>query len=891
MADNKIIIELQSKDSATGQITSSVREMEVSLKNLESTGSGAMSSIQSGSESSIASFGRLAVAVGATSLAIAGLKMAFTEGIKAAEDFNQKTISIAAALTNMAAPGQGSFKEMFERNVGYAQQMFEAFRVEGAKHFANANDMMTIYNKLVQGGYAVRVDEVKYVAILADKIKLATQGQANYTQQLATETNSIMEGQARTGAAVAQELRTRLGPAWADILEQHKQAGTYLEFMASLWPGISAAVARVTNGLTAQTTTLEDNLKKVGREGLAGAYQDIVVLLKQVNEYLEKHGDILSTNIKNSWENIGRTIKEIFNVNAIGGFFNFIEDRTREFSRVVTDLKSAAQFMKGDFSGAMETQRQWAFKRYEQRGKVLSGTESIGHDEIGLDQTKIQDKFAEAVDLGTTAGIKSALDKLAAKYKIPSDILAAVAQAESGFKQSAISPKGAIGVMQLMPGTAKSLGVDPYNTMQNLEGGTRYLAEQIKTFGGDIAKALAAYNWGPNQDALKAPGPLDMSRLPKETRDYVGKIMGHGRGFGDIDKAEKEGERAAREQEKEQEKIFKAMDRLRKRDLKEQEKDAADSGKIAQKLHDEGLKDYLQFINNKKRLDTEATSWTVNALQTVMQDEKLSYDERLKSATQFKELRVAQIDDEITKLQKQYGPRIGGDILQSYKKAQMDQVNSQIKKSTSPEILDWEAAWKRAAENVQDAMADMIYNMLTQSKSAGDLLKNMLQTFTKMFSQMAAQAVMGLAKTGLESMGGGAGILSSLGGLFGFGGSSGGGYGAIVDAIGGISWAGAEGGILGKGFTPIGAYASGGVFTKPTLGLIGERGPEAVVPLKDYDRHKSGGDVQIINVWDPAMVSQIAAQTIQSGAGRKIVLNVVNQDLAERGITRKLIRR
>jgi soluble lytic murein transglycosylase-like protein len=96
-----------------------------------------------------------------------------------------------------------------------------------------------------------------------------------------------------------------------------------------------------------------------------------------------------------------------------------------------------------------------------------------------------------------------------------------VIRAESGFDSRALSPAGAQGLMQLMPGTAREMGVaDPFDPEQNVMGGTRYLKQMLGRYGGDLEKALAAYNWG--------PGNLDRGdgRLPGETRRYIARIKG-----------------------------------------------------------------------------------------------------------------------------------------------------------------------------------------------------------------------------------------------------------------------------------------------------------------------------------------------------------------------------
>jgi len=95
-------------------------------------------------------------------------------------------------------------------------------------------------------------------------------------------------------------------------------------------------------------------------------------------------------------------------------------------------------------------------------------------------------------------------------------------QQESSFRPDVVSPKGAIGLGQLMPATAKELGVDPTDPMQNLEGAAKYLSQQLKRFG-DPSLALAAYNAGPTRVAK-------LGRVPNiaETQNYVKTILGEG---------------------------------------------------------------------------------------------------------------------------------------------------------------------------------------------------------------------------------------------------------------------------------------------------------------------------------------------------------------------------
>jgi hypothetical protein len=99
------------------------------------------------------------------------------------------------------------------------------------------------------------------------------------------------------------------------------------------------------------------------------------------------------------------------------------------------------------------------------------------------------------------------------------DLAAAIARQESGFRQEAVSPKGAVGTMQLMPQTAAELGVDPSIEAQNVQGGVTYLRQLLDRYQGDIPSAVAAYNAGPGR--IDRGGPL-----PQETRAYVSKVLG-----------------------------------------------------------------------------------------------------------------------------------------------------------------------------------------------------------------------------------------------------------------------------------------------------------------------------------------------------------------------------
>jgi len=108
----------------------------------------------------------------------------------------------------------------------------------------------------------------------------------------------------------------------------------------------------------------------------------------------------------------------------------------------------------------------------------------------------------------------------ARRHRVPEDLFLALVRTESNFRPAAKSSKGAIGLAQLMPHTARGLGVNPHDPGQNLEGGARYLSQQYRRFG-DWRLALAAYNAGPEAvERYRGVPPY------RETQQYVRAILG-----------------------------------------------------------------------------------------------------------------------------------------------------------------------------------------------------------------------------------------------------------------------------------------------------------------------------------------------------------------------------
>lgn len=148
---------------------------------------------------------------------------------------------------------------------------------------------------------------------------------------------------------------------------------------------------------------------------------------------------------------------------------------------------------------------------------AVENTTDISFEEV------MDEKLSNSETIDCPKNLEDIFETAASTYNIPLNLLLAVAKAESDFDPDCTSSSGAMGIMQLMPATAKELGVtDAYDPEQNIMGGAKYLAENLKIFNGDTKLSVAAYNAG--RGAVKKYNGIPPYT---ETQNYVKKVLSY----------------------------------------------------------------------------------------------------------------------------------------------------------------------------------------------------------------------------------------------------------------------------------------------------------------------------------------------------------------------------
>ncbi len=324
----------------------------------------------------------------------------------------------------------------------------------------------------------------------------ANEQKTAFDQNLALQQQSRQDAELLDAEKVQAERKKFIGETTLKYVKDAGTTGGFFETPRDWGAGILAAAGN------------EDQQKKLNAQELL---DQVFVEVKKLNRspgegaQSDKDLEVLQASSPGSWHPAAVNM-------ALGE--RYLADGTKELER--NQFKRAWLSSRGTLQGADDA---WNAQQAQKNalptmGQVQPPTGGSG----GPTGSGVSNGGSHG---SADPGVMAMVDAAATKYGVPLDLARRVASQESNFDQSAVSNKGAQGVMQLMPATAADLGVDPTNLEQNIDGGMRYLAQQLKTFNGDPQLAAAAYNAGPG-NVRKYGGVPPF----KETQNYVQSVAG-----------------------------------------------------------------------------------------------------------------------------------------------------------------------------------------------------------------------------------------------------------------------------------------------------------------------------------------------------------------------------
>lgn len=315
-----------------------------------------------------------------------------------------------------------------------------------------------------------------------------------------------------------------LAPMWEKLLQFGKEAKAWKD--------------EVLPDLIKKIDQLRQTISDLNTQALKTTYEWLKTIFSELADSVKKNGvlEAFTSMVKDldgaleslfkGLTNIAKQLELIPKNTSFKSFWKwFFDELSRELKIMTAFGKALAGIL--DMIGLV---MQGKYKEAAARGASIFpnlitdiGNANAGGNGHGTTRTWSPSSGPSAKNASFDGDVEQYISEASRAYGVSADLIRAVIQQESSGNPNAVSPAGAIGLMQLMPDTAAEMGVDPWNPRQNVMGGTKYLKQQLDTFGGDVSLALAAYNAGPG--AVQKYGGIPPYA---ETQNYVATIMGSG---------------------------------------------------------------------------------------------------------------------------------------------------------------------------------------------------------------------------------------------------------------------------------------------------------------------------------------------------------------------------
>jgi hypothetical protein len=445
----------------------------------------------------------------------------FEDGIKAASRFVEKNTSgIIKQVAGWQTAIVGGFAAIATSVIGFGDhvadqdQKFRLFALRMFMTQESAKKLSIGLNALGASLEEVAWDpelHARFLTLIADQTKLQAQLGPDFAQNMRSirdvrfELTRLQVAAQYLGMKLVSDIFKSFGFTIDDVLGKLREMSAWVqEHLPDISSGISSTLVPVLNDAWSV-------LKHVGV-----ALQESAVAFINLTGALTGDSSIQDTVFK--FENMSKAIQDLSGV--FRDFADYFTDALQEMNHLVNALSFA---LTGKFSAAVGELK--AFRDIESRG--APNTLDLFH--MGTPNPAYQRGPGL---LGAPSGpLASSVIAAARQAGIDPRYALGVATQESGIRETdangrvITSKTGAQGVMQLMPGTARDLGVNPLDAQQNISGGVQYLAQMFAKYH-DWKLALAAYNAGPGAVDKALRSPRGLASLPAETQDYISKVMG-----------------------------------------------------------------------------------------------------------------------------------------------------------------------------------------------------------------------------------------------------------------------------------------------------------------------------------------------------------------------------
>lgn len=364
----------------------------------------------------------------------------------------------------------------------------------------------------------------KYISIQNGQVQINTKGIIDWRDAQVASYKDVINAEKAQVDAQASALKAKLAnygvevkalltvaqanQALADAEKQHAKNANDIANTNNNGSTNLASRAKTQQQLKSETSTYNDLTS--GINGVKDALSQLDKLSSMGSEGLDQVGTSMDKTTSSTQQSTYVVDKYKNSIDALDASLNNLKQIQQDYPNYSKQYRDALQ---QEISLLQQEKTLTDAQAKSLASQIASGNIA----QTGMVTSSSSSSGGSAVTGSYSGQYSSYINQAASKYGVDPNLIAAIIQNESNFNQGAISSAGAIGLMQLMPSTAKGLGVNPNDAYQNIMGGTKYISQLISQFGGDLTKAIESYNAG--------AGNIQKGIIPAQTQEYVKNVL------------------------------------------------------------------------------------------------------------------------------------------------------------------------------------------------------------------------------------------------------------------------------------------------------------------------------------------------------------------------------